>query len=250
MLHALVALALLQPLAPARPDDGEALLRRINAAHKATWWTTLTFVQRSTWPGGSQPEETWYESMDRPGKLRIDREKGGAIFQSVIFRNDSLYVIVNGAARPGRPLVHSLLVLLHDIHVGDIDASIAKLRNEGFDLSKAHADRWEGRAVTVVGAAAGDTTSSQFWVDDAQQVVVRLIQTRPDGSREDTRIGAFQSQGPAGLAESDIRFYKNGALDMHEEYAQIKTGVALPASVFDPAHPALPDWVVQTRGKP
>ncbi len=244
----LAAVLLLAAIAPGpRPDDGEALLRRINAAHKATWFTTLTFVQRSSWPDGSQPDETWYESMDRPGKLRLDREKDGKIFQSLIFRNDSLYPIVDGQARPGRPLVHALLVLLHDIHVGDIDAAVAKLRQSGFDLSKTHDATWEGKAVTVVGAVAGDSTSNQFWVDNGRLVVVRVIQVGQGGQRSDIHVGGFTDTGH-GFVESDIRMHSNGKFAMHEEYTAIKTGMALPPSIFDPASTELPAWVVSARG--
>lgn len=247
MLAAALLIAAVLPGPVTRPDDGEALLRRINAAHKATWFTTLTFVQKSSWPDGSRPEETWYESMDRPGKLRLDMERGGTIFQSVIFRNDSLYAIAGGQARPGRPLVHALLVLLHDIHVGDIDAAIAKLRGEHFDLSKTHTGTWQGAPVTIVGAEAGDSTTNQFWIDTNWMVVVRVIESGPGGVQQDIHVGGFTDTGH-GLVESDIRFHANGTFAMHEKYTQIKTGMAVPASVFDPASGELPAWVQAARG--
>ncbi len=246
MLAAALLLAAVLP--GPRTDDGEALLRHINAAHKSTWFTTLTFVQRSSWP--AQPDkaiETWYESMDRPGRLRLDMERSGTIYQSLIFRNDSVYAIVGGQARPGQPLVHALLVLLHDIHVGDIDAATAKLRQTGFDLTKTHSATWEGQPVTVVGAEAGDSTSNQFWVDTDRLVVVRVIQAGQGGQRQDTHVGGYTDTGH-GLVESDIRFHANGQFAMHEEYGQLKVGMALPASIFDPAHPALPEWVKAARG--
>lgn len=61
-----------------------------------------------------------------------------------------------------RPLVHALLLLLHDIHVGSADAVIAKLRAQGFDLATTGAATWDGRPVVVVGAVTGDTTARQF----------------------------------------------------------------------------------------
>lgn len=241
-------LALLASLAlpfPAQAVDGADLLRGINAAHKATWFTTMTFIQRTTW-ADDRPEEIWYETMQRPGMLRLDMERNGEIFQSVIFRNDSVYVRNGGTARPPRPLVHALLVLLHDIHVGDIEMAIGKLRQSGFDLATTHETRWRDRAVTVVGAAAGDSTSAQFWVDSERLVVVRVIQPTNAGGTSDIHVGAFTRQGPS-LVEGEILFHANGAPGMREVYTQVKTGMPLDPMIFDPGHGELPAWVVAAR---
>ena len=145
-----ILLSLATPIGPS-PADGEALLREINAAHRATWFRSFVFVQRTTYPGQpGRPDETWYETMARPGFLRIDMEHGDSAIGRMIFRNDSLYQAAPGQpARGGRPMVHALLVLLHDIHVGDIDAAIGKLKAQGFDLATTGTTTWEGQAVTI-----------------------------------------------------------------------------------------------------
>lgn len=229
-------------------QGGEALLRQLNTAHRGSWWTTLTFVQRSTWPGTNKPEETWYETMDRPGNLRIDIERHDSMVGGMLFRNDSMYQWGVGGAPVGQPtaLVHPLMVLLHDIHVGPIDASIAKLKGLGFDLSKTATATWQGTPVTVVGAAAGDSTSKQFWIDPARQVVVRIIQTNPNGSRSDIHVGRFSEGGP-GLVEREIRFHTNGRLGMLEEYTWIKTGERIDPAVFLPGNIATPAWVAEYK---
>jgi hypothetical protein len=244
---ALTALLVLCPaLAPAQ--DGEALLRQVNSAHRGAWWTTLTFVQRSTWPGTNRPEETWYETMDRPGKLRIDIERHDSMVGGLLFRNDSIYQWGVGGAPKGRPgpLVHPLMVLLHDIHSGPIDASITKLRGLGFDLSRTSTASWEGKSVAVVGAATGDTTASQFWVDPERLVVVRIIQVNANGDRSDIHIGKFSEGGP-GLVEREINFFTNGAQGMKEEYVWIKAGVTLDPAVFTPGNTATPAWVAEYK---
>lgn len=243
----LVALAapLTAPLA-AQAADGEALLRRINAAHRETWFTTMTFVQQSSWPGSGRPNETWYETMERPGKLRIDIERNDSMVGTVIFRNDTIHQLSNGQLRGSRPLVHSLLVLLHDVHVGDIDAAIGKLRGSGFDLSRTHATRWQDRPVTVVGAAAGDTASAQFWVDSERLVVLRVIQPTPNGGINDTHVGGYTQQGNA-LVEGEITFHTNGVPGMREIYTQIRTGMPVDPMVFDPSRGELPAWVAEWK---
>jgi hypothetical protein len=238
----MLALAALAMLVTA-PDSGEALLRRMNAEHRPGWFTSLVFVQHTTYPGTTRAPETWYETMVRPGRLRIDIEREGTIASTMIFRDDTLHQVANGALRSSQPLVHSLLLLLHDIHVGDANAVITKLRGQGFDLSRTHAATWEGRPVVVVGAEPGDTTSAQFWVDPARLVVVRVVQAGPGGAHNDTRIGKFSAHGPA-LLEREITFLTNGAPRMVEEYTWVRTGDAIPPEVFDPGHPAMPAWIV------
>jgi hypothetical protein len=242
MVLALAALAILGTA----PDSGEALLRRMNAEHRDTWFTSLVFVQHTTYPGTARAPETWYETMVRPGRLRIDIERGGAMVSTMIFRDDTLHQLAGGTLRGSQPLVHSLLLLLHDIHVGDADAVIGKLRGQGFDLSRTHATSWEGRPIIVVGAAPGDTTTAQFWVDPARLVVVRVLQSGPGGAHNDTRIGKFSAHGPA-LLEREITFVTNGAPRMVEEYTWVRVGDVIPAAVFDPTQPGMPAWVAEYR---
>jgi hypothetical protein len=227
-------------------EDGEALLRRINAAHRSDWFRSLVFVQRTTFPGTTRPEETWYETMLRPGFLRIDVEREGAMVQRTLFRNDSLYQW-NGAEQvASRPLLHPLLLLLHDLHVGDADTVIRKLRTIGFDLATTSAATWEGRPVIVVGATAGDTTTRQFWVDAERLVVVRTLQRGANGALSDVRIGRYSTEGAA-LVEREITFHTNGRPTMVEEYTWVRTGVAIPAEVFLPGSSELPSWIAEYK---
>ncbi|MDZ4259686.1 MAG: hypothetical protein U0974_04260 [Gemmatimonadales bacterium] len=240
-------LSLLAALAVgAAPDDGEALLRRINEAHRDTWFTTLTFVQHTTFPGTGRPDETWYETMDRPGKLRLDIEREGRMVGRVIFRADSIYQFAEGRPPVARPLVHSLLLLLHDIHVGSADDVIAKLKAQGFDLSTTGTATWEGAPVVVVGAVTGDTIARQFWVDPERLVVVRVMQPGQGGVMSDIQVGGFTSEGPA-LVERKVVFLTGGTATTVEEYRWLTTGVKLPDSVFDPGNAALPAWVAAYR---
>lgn len=240
-----LTLATLALLATA-PESGEALLRRMNTEHRGQWFTSLVFVQHTTYPGTTRAPETWYETMVRPGRLRIDIERDGAMVSTMIFRDDTLHQIAGGTLRGSQPLVHSLLLLLHDIHVGDADAVITKLRGQGFELGRTHETTWEGRPVVVVGAAAGDTTSAQFWVDPARLVVVRVMQPGPGGAHNDTRIGKFSQHGAA-LLEREITFLTNGAPRMVEEYTWVRVGDVIPVEMFDPTHNGMPAWIAEYK---
>ncbi len=237
--------------ADARPeaDEGESLIRRINASHRDTWFRTLVFVQRTTFPGSERPEETWYESMARPGRLRIDAERGRDPVGRTLFRADSVYQSVPGRPATARPTVHPLLVLLHDLHVGDPDSVVDRLRGLGFALGRVSRNAWDGRPVTVVGAAVGDTTSRQFWVDDGRQVVVRVLQASANGTLSDTHVGAFTREGDAWV-EREITFHANGRPMLREEYLWVRAGVQLPDAVFDPASISVPEWITAYKRGP
>jgi hypothetical protein len=227
-------------------EDGEALLRRMNAAHRSTWFKSLVFVQRTTWPGTERPEETWYETMQRPGFLRLDMEREGQLVGRSIFRADSVYQEMEGRPPVARTLLHPLLLLLHDIHVGNADSVIAKVRTLGFDLTRTGEATWDGEKVITVGAATGDSTSRQFWVDPARLVVVRMIQPAANGALSDTRVGRFSRDGDA-LVEREITFLTNGRVTLVEEYTWIRTGATIPAAVFDPASRGLPAWIAEYK---
>ena len=114
-----------------------------------------------------------------PGMLRIDItpiDSGRAM----VFRNDSLYIFRNGTLARALPYVHPLMVLGSDIYSLPPARTLDKLRTLRFDLSKLSRATWNDRAVYVVGAATGDTTSAQFWVDrERLQVAAHHPPPRP-----------------------------------------------------------------------
>jgi hypothetical protein len=184
--------------------------------------------------------------MQRPGFLRLDMERGGRMVGRAIFRADSVYQETEGRPPVARPLLHPLLLLLHDIHVGNADSVIAKVRTLGFDLTRTGEATWEGAKVITVGATSGDTTSRQFWVDPERLVVVRLIQPAANGALNDTRIGRFSREGDA-LVEREITFLTDGRTTLVEEYSWVRTGTSIPATVFDPATRDLPAWIAEFK---
>jgi len=84
-----------------------------------------------------------------------------------------------------------------------------------------------------VGAAAGDTTSAQFWVDVDRLVVVRMIVVIAPGRPPlDVRLAGYVKTGGGWLA-TKIEMWTNGARRQGEDYSDWKTGVALPDYLFE-----------------
>jgi hypothetical protein len=113
---------------------------------------------------------------------------------------------------------------------------VSALREEGFDLSKMHEGTWQGRRVFIVGAAEGDTTSKQFWVDADRLVFVRMVgpvaQGRP--GVEDVRFDQYQPAGNGWLATL-VTDTRAGKLVQKEQYSDIRVNVPVADSRLDPA---------------
>ena len=231
-------LALLGTLAGSAPQDGEALIRQMHERYAGRWYRTLTFVQKTTHEDSSI--ETWYEALKFPGLLRIDIAPIDSS-NVLLFRHDSLYVIRGGQTRPARALVHPLMVLGFDVYIEPPETTIGKLKGLGFDLSRMREDTWQGRPVYVVGAAAGDSTSAQFWIDQERLVFVRSLQPGQGGAIMETQFNKYQKLGQ-GWISPEVLFYRNGTVVTREEYSDMRADVPLPEGLFDPKY-AEPAWV-------
>ena len=233
-------IALLGALANPAPQDGEALIRQMHDRYAGKWYRTLTFVQKTTHEDGKI--ETWFEALQFPGLLRIDIAPIDSA-NVLLFRHDSIYVIRGGQTRPGRPLVHPLMVLGFDVYADPPETTIAKLKGLGFDLTKLREDTWQGRPAYVVGAAAGDTLSTQFWIDKERLVFVRSLQRGQDGAIMETQFNRYQRLSE-GWISPEVLFYRNGVVVTREEYSDMRADVPLPANLFDPKY-AQPEWVTK-----
>jgi hypothetical protein len=233
--------SLLTPVRPA-PTPGEAVVRRAWALGHTKWFHTATFVQRTVLPL-QQRVETWYESLDVPGKLRIDVAPA-MTGRAVIYRNDSTYEFGRGQLRAATPGVEPLLVLLHDLHTQEPAKTIAMLKRYGFDLSRTHETTWEGAPVIVVGAWNGDSTSNQFWLEKSRLLLVRLIERNGSDPRRplDAHVGGYTPAG-GGWLERSLRLYLGGELTTAEDYADVVIDPRLPPEIFEPVPYRIPAWV-------
>ncbi len=68
------------------------------------------------------------------------------------------------------------MVLGFDVYAQPVEIDRPQLRELGFDLTKLHESTWQGRPAYVVGAAAGDTVTRQFWIDKERLYFVRMVE--------------------------------------------------------------------------
>ena len=221
---------------PAAIESTAQLVAAMHDAYADRWYRRLAFKQnviRTPPAGDPPPTEVWTEYMKVPGLLRIDLADGYD-GDGVIFRGDSVYSFRGGELAATREDRNPLLVLGFDVYGQAPERTMEVLRGLGFDLSVLREDTWQGRPSYVVGAAAGDTASAQFWIDAERLVFTRLIQPSPDGSAiAEIRFDDYEPLG-GGWISPTVVFLNGGREVMREEYFDIEADPELPAGLFDP----------------
>jgi len=220
----------------APPATADALLEAMHARHAAGWYRTLTFVQRTvqTSPtGGGEQVSTWYETMAVPGRLRIDTDS--TLRTGRLFANDSTYAVRDGQLRAAVPGHNALLVLGFDVYGQPPARTAAVLRTLGFPAGPVRTDTWNGRPAWVVGGRPGDTHSPQYWIDRERLVLLRLLQPWP-GDTTRTFDARFLNYRPlaGGWIAPRVEAYVAGRRVLLEEYSDLRAGVAVDPTLFDP----------------
>jgi hypothetical protein len=241
--------------AQAAPATGMALLERMRETYTGKWYTTLTFVQKTTTfrPGGTDTVSTWYESVRwteaKGTELRIDIGDPSA-GRGVLYTADSLWVMRDGKLFAARAGGNALLPLIEGVYMQPAARTAKELASTGVDLGRAPVSRmWQGRPVWAVGAlSAVDTTSPQFWVDQGNLVVVRaFFPPVPGRPVMDMRFDGVTAVGGGFLAVRNS-FFVDGNVVQLEGYSDWKVNVPLPESLFDIAQWTTgPHWAARPK---
>jgi hypothetical protein len=239
--------------AAARPEppaitDGRSLVSAMRQKYTAVWFKTLSFTQNNTLylTRGGATNSQWREHIAVPGKLRIDylplTQRSG-----VLFDGSRVHTFDNGRAIDVQPGVNAQLLITSDVYALPVERSTQLLDSLGFDLPKLRRDTWEGQPVYVVGATAGDSTSSQLWVDTDKLVAVRFIQKERRGTRDivtDVRLAKFSDFGGVPIA-TEVAQYRDGRLVFRELLVDVKVNDPIPDATFDPTK-----WVAAQPKQP
>jgi len=233
-----LAVLLLLQVATGQPQSGQDVLARMHDHWEGKWFRTFTFVQRTTFPDG--PARTWYETVENPGRLRIDFGPVDSM-NTAIIKNDSVYQFKRGQPTGGHPYPNILGLVLSDVYALPVAETAAQLERHGVDLSKLRADTLRGQRVWVIGAAAGDSTSPQLWVDQQRLLLVRIHESGPGGK---ILVGDVlrRASGPIPV-ETEMLFKENGKEIQREEYAQLTFDARLDPWVFETGEWKRPGWI-------
>jgi hypothetical protein len=218
---------------PAVPVTGKDIVLKMYNRYSGKWYQTYTFNQTTEFYRNDSLKgtQTWYEAVKFPGKFRIDfgeADSGNA----VIFNADSSYNFKNGKLKSTRKNDDDLSFLLGGMYFYTPDQVLFKLKGLGYDLGRFHVDIWEGKPVFVIGAAKGDTTINQLWIDQKDLYLVRMLKF--DGGRKEEGIFGEQKAFGGGWSETKCRFYFNDKLVQVETYHDCKVNVPIADAFFDP----------------
>jgi hypothetical protein len=218
----------------AQIHSSEALVRAMRQRYDGKWYSSLTFIQNTIThlPNGSTKEQTWFEAMKCPGKLRIALDSLSSP-NGIVFRSDSLYQIRNSNVAGKRAMVHILLVTGFDVYFLSAEETLRKLAGEKIDLQKFSTNTWQNRPVYVMGAAANDSTSAQVWVDQEHLYTVRILQPSPNNALVEYQFNGYERIGNAWISPEMV-FKTNGKVFQEEQYADIHINQNLPDALFDP----------------
>ena len=226
------------PPAPPPITDGRGVLRAMRDKYAGKWFSTLSFSQRTTTisASGRETKGVWNEYLAVPGRLRIDylplSDRSG-----VLYAGNRVHSFVNGKASASQDGWNPLLILIADVYVQPVDTTAWQLDSLGFRTPIVRRDTWGGKPVWIVGAAPGDSTSSQFWIDTDSLLVRRVITRQTAGTRttiSDVRLDKYVDVGGYPVA-FEVTFYRDGRLFFKEEYFDARTTVPLAPDIFDPA---------------
>jgi len=214
------------------------LLKAMHDRYDGKYLKSMSFLQNNTQytTTGAEKKSQWYEHLEIPGKLRIAflpaSQKSG-----LVQVDDRVATFDNGIRVDFRRSVHPLMLLTTDVYVVPL-TSVAR----GLDSLRVNTDiirdaEWEGDAVYVVGAKAGDTTSNQMWIDRDRLRLVRFIQSQKAGDRtmvSDTRVKGYKEMGGFEVP-TEFLVLRNGRPYWREEYADVRLNETFPAGTFDQA---------------
>ena len=240
------------------PATGRDLLQTMRDAYASTWFTSLTFTQKTTTRGadGAETVATWYESLrytDASGtQLRIDTGEPSA-GNGVLYSADPIWIFRAGKQVAARSGGNALLPLIEGVYVQPVARTIAELKATGVDLSRAVVSgRWHDRPVWIAGASsAADSTSPQFWVDAGNKAVVRAIFAPvPSAPVMDMRLEGLVSLAGGWLA-TRCEFFVAGKLSQVEEYNDWRANANLPPALFEAATwSTAPHWAAKPARPP
>lgn len=220
---------------------GEDVVRAMYERYAGVWYENLALVQTVTYydsqTGAFDSARVWYESIQLPGIVRSDVAPLDA-GNSVLFKNDSWIEFRADTVSREFPGPHPVLLLGFDIYVQPVEETIAKLQGFGFDLSQMREDVWQGRPTYVVG-----NEYRQFWIDKEDLLFVRLYLENPNtGAEREILFEGYERLGGGWIA-TEIKFMRDGRVDMFERYDYWTIDVAFEPSLFASDGRSRPAWV-------
>lgn len=225
------------PPVAAGPTSAAELVGAMHERYAGRWYRTLTFLQNNTLyrSGGGEDRSQWMEYMAIPGRLRIEYLPATS-HSGVLFEGGRVHAFDAGKRVQTQARIHPLLLVGGDVYAIPPEVTLRRLDSLGVDLATFRTDSLNGTRAYVVGAAAGDSTSPQVWVEADRLVALRVVEREARGTRTvvtDSRFTRYEELDGLPVATAML-FLRDGRPVFREEYADVRVNVPLSESLFDP----------------
>jgi len=194
----------------------------------------FSFVQRTVIynKDATTREETWYEAVQYPDKLRIDFLDPKKQNTS-LHRNDSTYSFREGQLVNSRFRPNEFLTIEGGILSLTAEQLKDKLAKAGYDVSIVSQTSWNSRPVYILGALPNDSQRKQCWFDAEHLYMVRRLMPRNDTTVLDVQYEDFKKYKGSWI-ESRVKFLENNKLIQDEFYLDITPVRKFDERLFDP----------------
>jgi len=221
---------------------GETVINEMYQAWKGKWYQTIAFEQEAIFYTDKKVAKTeiWQELLSSPGNLNI-RFNGFQTGNGAIYANDSAYRYQNGVLQSKRKETNFLQLLGFDVYFYAPEITVSKLKELGFDLNKSYVRTSSNGKVTVIGTSnEQDRTSSQFWVENKRNLVIRAIKNT-GGTIRDVEFGKYQKIEKNWVATAMI--FTNGTDTVFvEKYFNIRFPKQVDKQLFNPDNFSKAKW--------
>jgi hypothetical protein len=221
--------------------DGHEVIEAMYKAYEGgKWYRNFSFTQKTVFfdkDGKEEKSEFWHEASSAPGKLLIktgskDSKNG------VLVENGKIHVYREGKEPVHRTGLHDLSLAAFDVYYQAPSLSNHLFDSLGYNMQLVRRDEFDGRKVFVIGAAKGDTTSRQLWVDAERFYLHRIIYLQGKAVM-DAVFTDYEQMKPADgnytyWVATKMVFKRNGLPDVTEKYFDIKFPKEFPPDTFDP----------------
>jgi len=221
--------------------SGNEVIAAMYKKYEGKWYRNFTFVQDIVFytDGKETKKEVWYEALTFPGKLTIKfhsmEGKNG-----VVFTDNKVYPVKEGAVMPPKPLIHDLVLASFDVYFLKPETSCRLLDSLGYNLNILREDTINGRKVFVTGAEKGDDKNQQLWIDKERLYLHRIVY-RQKGAVRDVILADYTLIDKNWVSKTII-FKNNGEIEAIEKYYDIKFPKSLHPDIFKPEKLAEIKW--------
>ena len=216
------------------PRSGLEVVGAMRRAHPSRALKSIAFTVSTTEHGSGGPRSAMARAVAAlPGRYHVTTLPAGK--RTGVVRNEQRVAVFQGGKRViSQNRVDLARLLAYDLFAQGIDTTIHWLDVARVRFGLARRDRFAGRDVWVVGAMQDDTLSAQFWVDEDQWTVVRVIQRDPvaPGDIVDIRFSEFADVLDVPVP-TRIQQFRNGKFEEEQVITNVAANPTVPSRSFD-----------------